>query len=111
MTKCFADKEENKCAILDFKDCYKCPFYKSVEQYDRELKTYPMFEMPKKGNVSVECKLTNKETLEVEFFESMSQLSKRIGKYPNWLSNKTKHHNYSEIEEEEYLIELLREEY
>lgn len=37
-TNCFAYINESRCAGLIHKKCDKCKFYKSKEDYDREIK-------------------------------------------------------------------------
>ncbi|OLS02442.1 hypothetical protein [Tissierella creatinophila] len=78
---CFADLG-NECDILKDKDCYKCNFYKTKEQYEEGLKKYPLIE-ENKGN-KVDCILRNKITDEELVFSSMVKLSLFLGKAKGW---------------------------
>lgn len=42
---CFADKGFSKCSVLTSKDCNKCSFYKTVEQYRQDRLKYRDKEM------------------------------------------------------------------
>lgn len=38
--KCFADKEQNKCAVLIDKNCTDCKFFKTENQYKNDRLKY-----------------------------------------------------------------------